>query len=79
MRKEREEDSQTQYEEQVDIRRNWLKKASKVPGWKRGDPETKKYLKEQELMCVQCGHIWIKVSEEQVRCVNCYPRPKTRY
>ncbi len=71
--KKQNDDSLTHKEDQLDQRRHWLKKPTKEPGWKRGDPETKKYLKEQELMCVQCGYIWIKISEEQVKCSNCYP------
>lgn len=71
--KEKTTESQTHKEEQVDVRRDWLKKPTKDPEWKLGDPKSKKYLKEEELMCVQCGYVWIKLSEEQVRCFNCYP------
>lgn len=70
------EASQTETEDRLEQRRKWLQKPSKKPGWQPGDPESKKYQKKEELMCAQCGYIWIKISEDQVRCSNCYPSPQ---
>ena len=51
-------------EQRMEHRRKWLTSAQK-------EKDTPEYLKDVEIMCVKCGHMWVMQETEQVRCPNC--------
>lgn len=51
-------------EQKMEHRRKWLTSAQK----KEDTPE---YLRDIEILCVKCGHIWVMEEMEQVKCPSC--------